>query len=121
MHREGADKAERCFKLALSYDANNADALFDLGALCELKGDYIGAYQWYQRAQTIYPKDAQISSAFQYVSTQIPSQSDRPKISVVPHSRPLHGIDLGCPVCGALNGTPLRAATPLLEQLAKQP
>ena len=126
IHNEGTDKAERCFKMAITYDVNNADALYDLGVINEYKGDYAAAYQWYQKAHAADPKDGEINAALQYVGAHLSDvRSANPRICVIPHNvprtntttniaRPLHGVHLGCPVCGALNQTPLRAVTPFL-------
>jgi tetratricopeptide (TPR) repeat protein len=64
--KEGnALQADAAFRKVLVHDPENADALFNLGALQEGRGDYVSALGLYTSAQRVKPNDGEIKSAVQ--------------------------------------------------------
>ena len=89
-------EAEAAFRHVLSRDPQNVDAYFDLGALAEQKGDFIGALTDYRAALALHPQDKQIKEAVSAMESALKNapafafQPDRPRTPVVP-LQPLEG------------------------------
>lgn len=89
-------EAEAAFRHVLSRDPQNVDAYFDLGALAEQKGDFIGALTDYRAALALHPQDKQIKEAVCAMESALKNapafafQPERPRTPVVPW-QPLEG------------------------------
>jgi len=112
-------EAESLFHQALVHDPNNVDALYNLGALAERRGDMPGALDFYRTALKLKPADADLKKAIDAVQTQIASGT-RTAVST-DQNGPFHmPQQLGQPLVGGVfdnqqqtgqlfNGTPMQA------------
>lgn len=64
------DEAEECYRKALRYDANNANACASLGMIAVAKSEYGMAIEWSNKALKIEPdhEDAKINRGFAYLA-----------------------------------------------------
>lgn len=71
-------QAEAAFRQALVQDPNNADALFNLAALCEWRGDYVAAFNLDKMALAIKPQDGELKQALASVQEQLARARPQP-------------------------------------------
>ena len=64
------DEAARMFEEALKTDGTNADALYNLGALAEKRGDLSGALDYYRRASSANPDDKELQATVDEVAAR---------------------------------------------------
>jgi len=65
------DDAEKSFRQVLSRDRNNADALYNLGALSEQRGDLDGALNYYRLALSANPQDEQLRATVNEITQEL--------------------------------------------------
>jgi hypothetical protein len=71
-------RAETIFQQVLERDPHNVDALFNLGALAERRGDLVGALGHYRRALELNPSDAELKEAVKSVEAQLAQKASQP-------------------------------------------
>jgi len=107
--------ADASFRQVLVHDPNNVDALFNLGALSERRGELASARDFYRKALSSKQNDAELKQAVASVEDQLAGSSGQ-NAGSSSHKKPLYGSASAT----ANNSDSMPpAAPPFLRQIAR--
>jgi len=99
-----AVEANSLFRQVLVHDPNNVDALFNLGALAERRGDFPSALGLYRTALGVRPADTDLKQAVASIQNQMAAGgAGRPLVGDASQTGPFHmPARLGQPLTGGV-------------------